>query len=273
MMRAHEKQNKKTLFFKILSIIAVTVLCVNRVFFAHHEGLLEQSAARILYPFLAVKQLIVEHVYSMRTYLVTLGELKRERSQLIAQRDALLAQTIEMRSALMHLDATKELREFSQRYTPAQYYCARVLMRTFTDYEHSWHIDKGSSHGIVRDMIVVSNNCLVGKIVQVYPGYSKVQLITDRACNVAVYCDATKTTGIYSGLNRIDNAILAHVGHLQNLQVGDMLISSGQGLVYPHGFALGTIKSYTVDGVYYAVAITPLVDFSTTAYCVVLGKE
>jgi cell shape-determining protein MreC len=60
------------------------------------------------------------------------------------------------------------------------------------------------------------------------------------------------------------------VSHLDTLKEGDLVISQGEGLIFPRGFGLGRVKSYELDGVQYHVTIEPLLDVSTLTFCLLL---
>lgn len=171
------------------------------------------------------------------------------------------------------MNETKELRDFKARYTFEKMQIAQILARHFSDHSQYYYLDMGSNSGIETDMIVVYNNCLIGKVTEVYPWYCRVVLITDKSCKVAAYCDTTKARGIHEGVNQERNAMLKFVSHLAPIQIGDMILSSGEGLVFPRGFALGKVKSSSLDGLYQQVDVEPLVDFEKIEYCLVLAKD
>jgi rod shape-determining protein MreC len=133
-------------------------------------------------------------------------------------------------------------------------------------------IDAGSSKGVEKDMVVVYKHCLVGKVTEVYPWYSKVVAITDRTCKVAVQCVNQKTTGIHEGTNDLGATQLKYVSHLEPIEVGDYLISSGEGLVFPRGLGVGQIVSCAQSGLYHVIEVKPLIDMQKIAYCTVIKR-
>ena len=146
-----------------------------------------------------------------------------------------------------------------------------IIFKQFSD-EHFFLIDLGKHKDIVVNMAVVYKNCLVGKVVEVYPFYSKVLLITDPMCKVASYCSKTGAAGIYQGTRKLDFGSLTHVDHLAKLKVDDQLFSSGEGLIFPRGFCIGEIDTFRDTGVHYEVTVKLLVDLTKLSYCYVLQK-
>ncbi len=107
-------------------------------------------------------------------------------------------------------------------------------------------------------MIAVYKGCLLGRVCEVYPWFSKLELITDKSCKIAAHGLLSKASGIYQGTNSESLAQLNHVSHLAMLQDNDVLISSGEGLVFPRGFGLGKIKRFHVDGLFFYLMFSRL---------------
>ncbi len=56
------------------------------------------------------------------------------------------------------------------------------------------------------------------------------------------------------------------------MQKNDLVISSGQGMVFPRGFGLGRIRYFTADGVNYTTRLSPLLNLKKLDYCYLLQK-
>ena len=67
-------------------------------------------------------------------------------------------------------------------------------------------------------MIAVFKDCLVGRVVEVYPYYSKVILITDPTCKVAAICTSTNVKGIHEGMLSLTTTKLSFVNHLEEVK-------------------------------------------------------
>jgi rod shape-determining protein MreC len=199
--------------------------------------------------------------------------LQEQLSKAQAERDAVLAQNIELQGIISFAQETQELVDFKRRYNFSQALLAQVLVKNFSEQSHFFLIDKGSSSGAQKDMVVIYKDCLIGRISEVYPHYSKVVLISDQSCKVAAYCAQSKATGIYQGSNEEWAASLNHVSHLSSLEIGELILSSGDGLIFPRGFGLGKIKEYHTQGLFQQVAIEPLVDLHAINHCYVVQKS
>ncbi len=192
--------------------------------------------------------------------------------QILKRQNQLLhLQNIRLRASLAYAENIKELQAFNARYN-YEGHIAKIIARYITPESHYLLIDAGSKKGIAKDMVVLHMNNLIGKVTEVYPSWSKVCLVTDRNCKVAAYCAQTKAQGIYEGLNDPHNAALNFVNHLSDVQPGDLLLSSGEGLIFPEGFALGKVAAYENDGLYKKVTVEPLCNVREIDYCLLMAK-
>ena len=122
-------------------------------------------------------------------------------------------------------------------------------------------------------MVAVHNTQLVGRVSEVFPYHCKVILITDSGCKVAAHTARSKAHGIVVGTNIINTCSLSYVSHLQKINDDDMVLSSGQGLVFPEGFCLGRIAQHSVNGLCHNIDIKPLIDFTKLEFCVLLNRD
>jgi rod shape-determining protein MreC len=235
-------------------------------------GLYQQSVLTTLssyaaYPLLKLNHLVGEPFKRSRAGAPTTPDatvLERENKLLHLQ-------NARLRAALSYADKIKELHQFNERYE-GKGQIVQVIARTMTPENHYFLIDTGADRGITKDMVVLYDNNLVGKITEVYPKYSKACLVTDRTCKVAAYCSRTGAQGIYEGLNDQGRAALQFVSHLSTVEEGDLVVSSGEGLVFPAGFALGKVATCTEDGLYKKVTVVPSCDVKVIDYCLVMAK-
>jgi len=66
---------------------------------------------------------------------------------------------------------------------------------------------------------------------------------------------------------------LRYVSHLEDVKMDDMLLSTGDGLIFPNGFALGKITKIEQGGLFYDIEVKPSLDFHTLRYCTLLTKD
>src|SRR5207245_5919968 len=111
---------------------------------------------------------------------------------------------------------------------------------------------------------VISPNGLIGRVVEVRPGASIVQVLTDPTSTVGAHVPRTRTPGIVEGDPRgtLRFKFISRVG--ASIQSGDVLVTAGQSGLFPRGIPIGTVRSIGHRGgalVHYA-ELTPDADCS-----------
>lgn len=124
-------------------------------------------------------------------------------------------------------------------------------------------IDKGSNDGLVRDMAVVSADGLAGRVIGVSQHHAKVLLILDVNSAVDGLIQRSRARGILVGLDH-DRCLLKYVQRNEDVQVGDQVITSGMGGVFPKGLLLGKVREVVRgnSGLFQSVEVEPAVNFS-----------
>jgi rod shape-determining protein MreC len=261
-----------------LRLLLITIAALSMIFLSSSrivyttQSILDATASVITYPFLKLQQSIANVLENIFARKKNVQELQALVEKLEHERQRLLEDNIAFQSQLDFIEETQELVQFQKRYKNYRKHLCQILLRQYSDKGHFFIIDAGSRHGIEPDMIAVYKNCLIGKITEVFPLYSKITLITDQNFKIAAFCSQTKTKGIFEGINQLDYAALNHVSHLEKIQKNELVISSGEGLIFPRGFGLGRVCYFTSDGVDFTIRLEPLIDLKNLVYCYVMKK-
>lgn len=241
-------------------------------FWAYTPGIVEHVVSYVNYPFLQFNAYATRTLHDFFAERSKSKELRYSVEKLEEQLIISQAQVIALESQLAFAKDTEEVREFAKRYETEQSILAHVLVRQMTEQQQVYIIDMGSNQGVTVDMVAVFKNCLLGRVATVYPTYSKIQLITDAGCKVAAFCGSTEAQGIHEGRNNATESSLNFVSHLATICAGDLVVSSGSGMVFPRGFMLGSIKEAKIDGLYYAITVTPPLDLHAVEYVYLIKK-
>jgi rod shape-determining protein MreC len=225
-----------------------------------------------MFPILMAQNKIVMPIKDYFEEKKSIQELQAVIAKLQKERDEVVALNIQLQALFNYIEDTKELTLFKKQFDTGDAILAQVLVKHFSDQSHYFLIDKGSESGIQQDMVALYKNCLLGKVIEVYPLYSKVLLITDALCKVAAFCPQTQSSGIHEGSNQEGVTGLRYVSHLAEIEPNDLVLSSGDGLIFPKGFALGKIKSCKPDGLFYDVSVELLIDMRKISYCYIVQK-
>lgn len=139
---------------------------------------------------------------------------------------------------------------------------ANIISQDPTNYKQFMTIDRGSSSGIQKGQVVVSQGYLVGKITETTTNTAKVYLITDFNSAVPVLDQETRATGLVHG-DRGFGLKLEMVPQTDTLKEGNTIITSGFGGEYPKGLVIGTVGTVNqrAADVFQSASINPGVDF------------
>jgi rod shape-determining protein MreC len=136
-------------------------------------------------------------------------------------------------------------------------------------------VNAGQDKGAQINMPVVTADGIVGKIIDVALKTSVVQLIIDHNCKVSVIDQNTRAMGII----RWQGGKFLEMGDVpveNDVAVGDTIISSGLGGIFPPSLLVGTVV-YSLDSegrLFKDIKIQPSVDFGTLeeVFIVVYGE-
>ncbi len=162
--------------------------------------------------------------------------------------DTLETQNAELRARLAELEEARQenerlraLVDFAEERKLAKL-GAEVIRRPVSIWEGVIALDRGSTDGVQPGMPVIAADGLVGQVAEVSPNSCTVRLITDQQSGVAAMIQSTRASGIVRGsvdgelsLDFVDRATLP--------VVGDVVLTSGLGGVYPSGIVVGDVTS------------------------------
>lgn len=252
--------------------LLLLLFLVNRLFF-FHSGVLETVTSYAIYPFLLTSKLVIKPIDYFIHKRQSYKQLSTANKQLSKERDEYHKKLISLQATISFDNKSKEIISFQKRYNLDNAIITKVLLKTFTQNEHSIIVNCGSKHGVQKDMAAIYKLQLLGKVTQVLPWYSKITLITDRLSKVSAFTNISNTVGIVQGENKINECVLSYISHLKKLYKDDLILSSGQGLVFPEGFCLGRIIDFKTEDVCYNVKLKPLIDFQQLEMCLLTNIE
>ena len=162
--------------------------------------------------------------------------------------DALKQQNEELRGRLAGLEEARQenerlraLVDFAEERKFTQL-GARVIGRPSSTWEGVIVIDRGTADGVVAGMPVLAAQGLVGQIVETSAHASRVRLITDQQSGVGGMLQSSRAVGVVRG--SIDRTLsLDFVSKESTPTVGDVVITSGLGGVYPKGLVIGDVTA------------------------------
>lgn len=154
----------------------------------------------------------------------------------------------ELREAGQWRDAALALRHTNERYRillgmktdpPIPMISARILTDARGPFANTRLADVGEEKGVKPGYPVMSENGLVGRVIGVSDGASRVLLLTDVASRTPVMIDRTNARAIMAG-DGGPNPKLDYLRGNDPVREGDRIVTSGDGGVLPRGLPVGS---------------------------------
>lgn len=127
---------------------------------------------------------------------------------------------------------------------------AKVINRQAGNYLTSFTLDRGSYSGIERNMPVITSDGIVGYVAEVGTTWCKVVTLVETSVAVGAYAERSGDVGVVEGefALRYDwRCRLKYISSDADIEVGDRILSSGLGEIYPRGLLIGTVESIETD--------------------------
>jgi rod shape-determining protein MreC len=225
------------------------VLSIVLMYFDQRDGWSE----RIRYALTAVAYPIQIVIGSPGRLWSATAELFETRSSLRAENAALLKRDRELSLRTMRYEALEQenarLRTLEAALPPlvTRSQLAEVVNADLGLVRQRLVIDKGASSGLYRSQPIVDAAGLMGQLVRVGPWSAEVMLITDveAAVPVSILRNGMRTIAVGTGDS--DVLELPYVAVTADVKVGDVLVTSGMGGVFPEGIQVGVVTESRRD--------------------------
>ncbi len=233
---------------KAIAIILVILMLVTLTALTARERLrltfLEKAVITVIAPMQNLVSRTAGRVTSVVDTFRHYRELEEENRSLkeeLSRLEILHPQLKELRQENYRL---RELLQFKAK-TDYQLLPAEVIARNPNQWFEILTVDKGSTHGVKQGMPVVTSPGLVGSIYTVAPYSSQVMLLTDPRRGVSALVQRSRDPGIVGTVEGLGgnegHLIMRNLPPEANIQLGDTIISSGLGPLFPKGLVLGYV--------------------------------
>lgn len=233
----------------------------------------EQFVIEITAPFQKLIKQTTKSTEELWLNYFRLVGVHQENTQLKNEIHALKMANSRYRELLATQERLEELLQFKQTIN-RPVLAAQVIGRDPTGWFKSVIIDKGKWAGLRLDMPVVNAFGVVGRVVSVSSNYAKVLLIIDQNSAVDCLVQRSRDRGMLKGLMS-EICKLDYVAKSNDITVGDIVVTSGLGGVFPKGLPVGRILDVKeISGeLFKDIKIRTAVDFSKLEEVLVILEE
>lgn len=225
----------------------------------------EQSVQAVLTPLQMGISGVTRHIGAIGQAVVNYQQVKEDSEALRRENGELRRENALLRQYQVENIRLREFLAFKQeKEANYELLAVRVIARDPGTWFHTLTLDHGSNDGILKDMVVINNDGLIGHVVSVSPRSCQVLLIIDREGPVPGISQISREPGIVEA--KADGSGLLQMVHLRRdavVKEGQMILTSGLGSLYPRGLRIGYVVGIEPEpnGLTKRATIRPAVDF------------
>lgn len=184
----------------------------------------------------------------------------REANEILLKENTELRNRLDLVSA--RLDSSTVLSEVKGEHQ-FHYVRSRIVHNSSYRQFNYLTLDKGKKDGVFRDMGVVSDQGLVGIVLESSANYATVIPVI----NIDFRLSAKIKSNNYAGILQWDGisprfAMLSEIPFHVELTAGDTILTSGFSAIFPEGIPVGIIESFSLEkGNFYDIRVALFTDF------------
>ena len=178
-----------------------------------------------------------------------------------------------LKEAMEENKKLKDLLEFKNDLEIEPLATAKIIGREPNSWFRAITIDRGSKEEIKKDMVILDNDGLIGRVMVASPYSSKVMLITDTGSAVPALLRENRACGIVYGTGQ--KCEMKYISAEVKVKPGDVIITSGLGKIFPKGIVIGeVIQVYqSPDKLFQTAEIEPAVPFECLENVLIIVKN
>jgi len=253
--------------FKIM-LVAVFLVLGIMIYSASTSGqqnFFSSVASCVTTPIQKLSALVSGGINDLGGDLTDIDEIRAENELLKEKIRQLQAQLVDYETYKQECERLSGIVGIIQENPDMELISASVISRDSTDAYGTFIIDKGTMHDVAYLDPVMTEDGLVGYVSQVGPVSSKVTTVLSPSTGVGAIDKRTKDGGVLGGDQELAQNGYAKLSYLQrdcDVTVGDLIVTSGLGGIYPRNLIIGEvieIRAESQDISLYAV-IDPSAD-------------
>lgn len=221
-------------------------------------------------------RIVLKKSFSVTDFMKSIPLALQDKKMLRSQVQKLQAQLIELEELRIENIRLRSLFGFQSESVSGikKGVVANVVGRSVADWHSVIMIDKGSLHGIEKDMPVITAQGLIGKTAEVEKKYCKVKLLTHPGIKVGVLIQRTRHTGVAYG--RLDDEIrMKYISLDADVMKGDIVETAGYSSAFPKGIPIGVVDEIWKETgqVYKVASIKPFADINRLEEVICVRKH
>jgi rod shape-determining protein MreC len=230
-----------------------------------------QVAGTALYPLQMAALLPRDAMYGVGDYFSTLSSLEKQVRELKRQQ---IAGAQALQQAQFQTAENNQLRRLmdARERLPVKSMLAEVLYDARDANSRKIILDRGTQQGVTLGLPVIDNQGVVGQVTRVFPFTSEVTLLTDKEQAIPVQLLRNGLRSVAFGRGKAGALELRFTAPNADIQVNDIVVTSGLDGVYPAGLAVARVTQVenSAAGSFGGVVCQPLAGISHNTQLLIL---
>jgi rod shape-determining protein MreC len=262
-----------TILIAALLILAALIMIIYGLKQTSETGFMRKLVLEAVWPLGSIKNRSVKAIKeNWNRYLFLIG-LEEENRQLKKKNDLLASQLTQYQEGYLEALRLRNMLKIREQpdTTPV---IAEVIGHEQSSVFKSILINKGTAHGLMVGFPVLNDQGIIGRITECSWHVSRAMLIVDRSSNVSALLQGSRTHGVLQG-DGAAGCRLKYIPKAEEVKIGDAVISSGLGGIFPKGIILGVVAAVDKkEGAFFQrIDVQPSVDFGKIEEILVLNLQ
>ncbi len=246
------KKYFKSRFFYIITTLALvftivpTVLCSTGAGFAVRDAI-----GVVLTPAQKLFNYAAEGIEGFASYFYKFNELAEENARLREEVSELQTKLYDSAEIEDMYEWMSDFLELKMAHNDYEFLSASVTGRESGNYSKVLTLDVGTGAGVDTGMPVITSEGIIGQVSEVGLNWCKVTSILESSSSIGAYIEKSGDAGICSGSFELASDGIVRLQYLPSdaeVNVGDRVLSTGYGSIYPRGLVVGYVTEVSRDG-------------------------
>lgn len=271
-MEFFDRYRKIFLIAVIIVSLAAIVITVDR----QKPTLIETGLGYVLTPIQGFIGNVTDAIGERIRFVSNINEIENENKLLKQQIADTESEVARLKLVEIENEKLTRLLEVDSKYPSHEKIGADIIAKDYGNWYDNFIINKGSAHGLDKNMAVLADGGLVGRITEAGYNYSKVVTLIDDVNAISAKSVRTDDVGFVRG-DMTDKEVcrMEYIDTDAEIVRGDEIVTSHLSEIYPPGITLGYVKEVHTDTntlTKYAI-IEPTVDFKHLETVLIITKK
>ena len=227
--------------FRMVVLVVASIVLMNMDHRWHSLEFVRSTLSSILYPLQYTIDLPIQLFYWA-------DESFSSQQSLLEKNREFEARHLENRVQLQKLEIIEKENDRLRKLlsaipkTTERLLISEIINVDLDPYKQLILLNKGSSNDVYQGQPIIDALGIMGQVIHVGPLSSTAMLITDASHAIPVQINRTGLRAIAYGSGKMDQLNLRYLPHNVDIKVGDLLITSGLGEIFPANFPVAIVS-------------------------------